>query len=84
MSSSSSSSIPPRSTQPTNSLQNQEEEDALECLELPPPMKPISKIDENCIQSSNPSANKSDENDLAEIEQIVKEKMVSLFLLSSL
>lgn len=66
-------------------MQNQEEEDGLSkmLLELPPPMKPISKIDENCIQSSNPSASKAlDENDLAEIEQIVKEKMVSLLILS--
>ena len=41
-------------------------------------MKPISKIDENCIQSSNQSSGSKalDENDLAEIEQIVKEKMV--------
>lgn len=76
---SSSSTIAVRSTPLTNSIQqNQEEEDALECLELPPPMKPISKIDDNCIQSSNPSGSKAhDENDLAEIEQIVKEKMVS-------
>lgn len=74
-----SSSLPVRSTQLTNSVQNQEEEDAFECLELPPPMKPISKIDDNCIQSSNQSSGSKalDENDLAEIEQIVKEKMVS-------
>ena len=41
-------------------------------------MKPISKIDDNCIQSSNQSSGSKalDENDLAEIEQIVKEKMV--------
>jgi hypothetical protein len=64
-------------------VQHQEEEDALECLELPPPMKPIqdaSQIvgDDSGIQSSsNPSGSKAlDENDLAEIEQIVKEKMV--------
>ena len=84
MSTSSSSSLPVRSTQQqqqqlTNSVvQNQEEEDAFECLELPPPMKPISKIDDNCIQSSNQSSGSKalDENDLAEIEQIVKEKMV--------
>jgi hypothetical protein len=44
-------------------------------------MKPISKIDDNCIQSSNQSSGSKalDENDLAEIEQIVKEKMVSCF-----
>lgn len=79
MSTSSASSLPVRSTQLTNSVQNQEEEDAFECLELPPPMKPISKIDDNCIQSSNQSSGSKalDENDLAEIEQIVKEKMVS-------
>jgi len=82
VSTSSSSSLPVRSTQLTNSVQNQEEEDAFECLELPPPMKPISKIDDNCIQSSNQSSGSKalDENDLAEIEQIVKEKMVSCFL----
>lgn len=69
----------------TNSVQHHEEaEDALECLELPPPMKPIqdpSQIvgDDNCIQTTNPSNSKAnlDESDLAEIEQIVKEKMVS-------
>lgn len=61
----------------------EEVEDALECLELPPPMKPIqdaSQIvgDDNCIQTTNPSNSKTlDESDLAEIEQIVKEKMVS-------
>lgn len=62
----------------------------LECLELPPPMKPIqdaSQIvgDDNCIQTTNPSNSKTlDESDLAEIEQIVKEKMVSLCILSML
>lgn len=46
-------------------------------------MKPIqdaSQIvgDDNCIQTTNPSNSKTlDESDLAEIEQIVKEKMVS-------
>jgi hypothetical protein len=46
-------------------------------------MKPIqdaSQIvgDDNCIQTTNPSNSKAlDESDLAEIEQIVKEKMVS-------
>lgn len=46
-------------------------------------MKPIqdaSQIvgDDNCIQTTNPSHSKKlDESDLAEIEQIVKEKMVS-------
>lgn len=45
-------------------------------------MKPIqdaSQIvgDDNCIQTTNPSNSKTlDESDLAEIEQIVKEKMV--------
>lgn len=49
-------------------------------------MKPIqdpSQIvgDDNCIQTTNPSNSKAlDESDLAEIEQIVKEKMVSLSL----
>jgi hypothetical protein len=88
VSSSSSSTLPPvRSTHIANSVQHQEEEDALECLELPPPMKPIqdaSQIvgDESGIQSSsNPSGSKAlDENDLAEIEQIVKEKMVSAII----
>jgi hypothetical protein len=48
-------------------------------------MKPIqdaSQIvgDDNCIQTTNPSNSKAlDESDLAEIEQIVKEKMVSDF-----
>jgi hypothetical protein len=71
----------------TNSIHQhpEEVEDALECLELPPPMKPIqdaSQIvgDDNCIQTTNPSNSKAlDESDLAEIEQIVKEKMVSDF-----
>jgi hypothetical protein len=46
-------------------------------------MKPIqdaSQIvgDDNCNQTTNPSNSKTlDESDLAEIEQIVKEKMVS-------
>lgn len=46
-------------------------------------MKPIqdaSQIvgDDNCNQTTNPSNSKAlDESDLAEIEQIVKEKMVS-------
>lgn len=46
-------------------------------------MKPIQDAaqivgDENCIQSTNPSNSKTlDETDLAEIEQIVKEKMVT-------
>ena len=80
-----SSSISVRSTQQlTASIpHHQEEEDALECLELPPPMKPIqdaSQIvgDDNCNQTTNSSGSKAlDENDLAEIEQIVKEKMVN-------
>lgn len=79
-----SSSISVRSTQQTQASipHHQEEEDALECLELPPPMKPIqdaSQIvgDDNCNQTTNSSGSKAlDENDLAEIEQIVKEKMV--------
>lgn len=69
----------------TNSIHHhpEEVEDALECLELPPPMKPIqdaSQIvgDDNCNQTTNPSNSTLDESDLAEIEQIVKEKMVSL------
>lgn len=77
--------MPSRSTVLSSSTQNhQEEEDALECLELPPPMKPIqdaSQIvgEENGIQSTNPTNSKAlDENDLAEIEQIVKEKMVNI------
>lgn len=67
----------------SNSTPHQEEEDALECLELPPPMKPIldpSQLvgEDSSTQTSNPSGSKvHDESDLAEIEQIVKEKMVS-------
>lgn len=66
----------------SNSTPHQDEEDVLECLELPPPMKPISDAsqivgEDNCTQNSNPSGSKvHDESDLAEIEQIVKEKMV--------
>lgn len=83
-----SSSISVRSTQQlTASIpHHQEEEDALECLELPPPMKPIqdaSQIvgDDNCNQTTNSSGSKAlDENDLAEIEQIVKEKMVNFLI----
>lgn len=78
-------SLPGPSSTITNLIQHhpEEAEDALECLELPPPMKPIqdaSQIvgDDNCIQTTNPSNSKAlDESDLAEIEQIVKEKMVS-------
>lgn len=47
-------------------------------------MKPIqdaSQIvgDENCMQTTNPNSSKTiEESDLAEIEQIVKEKMVRI------
>lgn len=48
-------------------------------------MKPISQIvsDDNCtVQANNPTNSKAlDESDLAEIEQIVKEKMVSYLTL---
>lgn len=82
------SSLPGPSNTLSNSVQYhpEEVEDALECLELPPPMKPIqdaSQIvgDDNSIQTANPSNSKAlDESDLAEIEQIVKEKMVSFIL----
>lgn len=77
-------SLTARPSQPlSNSTPHQEEEDALECLELPPPMKPISDPsqivgEDSSTQTSNPSGSKvHDESDLAEIEQIVKEKMVS-------
>lgn len=74
-------SLTARSSAPlSNSTPHQDEEDVLECLELPPPMKPISdpsQIEDSCTQTSNPSGSKvHDESDLAEIEQIVKEKMV--------
>lgn len=78
-------SLTARPAQPlTNSTPHQDEEDVLECLELPPPMKPISdpsQIEDSCTQTSNPSGSKvHDESDLAEIEQIVKEKMVNFKL----
>lgn len=77
-------SLPGPSSILSNSIQHhpEEAEDALECLELPPPMKPIQDasqiVDDNCIQTTNPSNSKTvnDSSDLAEIEQIVKEKMV--------
>lgn len=70
----------------SNSTPHQEEEDTLECLELPPPMKPISDSsqivgEDSSAQTSNPSSSKvHDESDLAEIEQIVKEKMVIIII----
>lgn len=51
-------------------------------------MKPIqdaSQIvgDDNCNQTTNSSGSKAlDENDLAEIEQIVKEKMVKIYFIT--
>lgn len=53
-------------------------------------MKPIQDAsqfvgDDNCIQTTNPSNSKTlDESDLAEIEQIVKEKMVTEIILRSM
>lgn len=77
--------ISQQNQQLSSSIPHQEEEEALECLELPPPMKPIQDAivnEDGCIQTANSSVSKAlDENDLAEIEQIVKEKMVRNILI---
>jgi hypothetical protein len=77
------SSLSVRSTQQySSSIPHPEEEDAPleECLELPPPMKPIqdaSQIvgDDSGLQATNSGSN---ENVLTELQEIIREKMVSL------
>lgn len=65
-----------------SSIPHQEEEDALlECLELPPPMKPIqdaSQIvgDDSGTPATNSGNKPLEGNDLAEIEDIIRKKMV--------